>query len=54
MTINLTNLFIDPENNPLESITIRLVTKTDEDVVFEDSDIPCLVVLQFKKKSSKQ
>ena len=38
----------------IESIAIRLVTKTGENVVSEGSDIPCLVILHFKKKSSTQ
>ena len=42
------------EQSFIESIAIRVVTKTGEDVMFEDSDIPCLVVLHFKKKSSTQ
>jgi len=33
----------------IESIAIRLVTKTGKNVVFEDNDIPCLVILHFKK-----
>jgi len=28
--------------------------KTRENVLFEESDIPCLVILHFKKKSSEQ
>jgi len=36
----------------IESISIRLVMKTGDNVLFEDLDIPCLVVLHFKKKSS--
>jgi hypothetical protein len=42
------------EQSFIESTAIRLVTKTGENVVFEDSDIPCLVILHFKKKSSTQ
>jgi len=38
----------------IESIAISLVTKTGEDVVFDSSDIPCLVILHFKKQSSLQ
>jgi hypothetical protein len=38
----------------IESIAVRLVTKTGEDVVFDDSDIPCLVILHFKKRSTVQ
>jgi len=32
-----------------ESISIRLVMKTGDNVLFEDGDIPCLVILHFKK-----
>jgi hypothetical protein len=35
-----------------ESISIRIVTKNGKDVVFDDSAIPCLVVLHFKKRYS--
>jgi len=42
------------EQSFIESITIRLVTKNVEDVLFEDSDIPCVVALHFKNKSSAQ
>jgi hypothetical protein len=42
-------LYKPVEQSFIESISIRLVTKTGEDVVFEDSDIPCLVILHFKK-----
>jgi len=38
----------------IESVTNRLVKKSGENVIFEDSDIPCLVILQFEKKSSTQ
>jgi hypothetical protein len=38
----------------IESIAVRLVTKIGEDVVFYDSDIPCLVILHFKKRSTTQ
>ena len=31
-----------------QSISIRLVMKTGENVLFEDSDIPCLVILHLK------
>ena len=37
------------EQSFIESIAIRLVTKTGKNVVFEDNDIPCLVILHFKK-----
>jgi len=42
------------EQSFIMSIAIRLVTKAGENVVFEDSDIPCLVILHFKKNSSTQ
>jgi len=41
------------EQSFIESITIRLATK-NADVLFEDSNIPCLVTLHFKNKSSAQ
>ena len=34
-------------------ISIRLVMKTGENVLFEERDIPCLVILHFKKKSPR-
>ena len=40
------------EHSFIESISIRLVMKTGENVLFEDSDIQCLLILHFKKKSS--
>jgi hypothetical protein len=48
-----------PFNKPVEqsyteSISIRLVMKTGENVLFEESDIPCPVILHIKKKSSEQ
>jgi hypothetical protein len=43
-------LYKPVEQSFIESISIRLITKTSEDVVFEDSDIPFLVTLHFKKK----
>ena len=45
-------LYRPVEQSYIESIGIRLVTKTGNDVVFDDSDIPCLVILHFKKKQS--
>ena len=42
------------EQSIIVSISIRLVMKTVENMLFEDSDIPCLVTLHFKKKSSAQ
>jgi hypothetical protein len=47
-------LYKPVEQSYINSTAIRLVTKTDEDVVFEDSDIPCIVILHFKKRSSVQ
>ena len=41
-------LYRPVEQSFIESITIRLVTKNAEDALFEDSDIPCVVKLQFK------
>jgi len=38
----------------MESIPILLVTKNGEDVLFEDSDIPSVVTVHFKKKSSQR
>jgi len=37
----------------MESISIRLVMNTAENVLVEESDIPCLVVLNFKETSSQ-
>jgi len=42
------------EQSFIESITIRLVTKNGEDVLFDDSDIPSVVTLHFKKNFSQQ
>jgi hypothetical protein len=47
-------LYRPVEQSFIESIAIRLVTRTGDDVVFEDSDIPCLAILHFKKKPSTQ
>jgi hypothetical protein len=47
-------LYRKMEQSFIESIAVRLVTKTGEDVVFDDSDIPCLVILHFKKRSTAQ
>ena len=47
-------LYKPVEQSFIESISIRLVIKTRESVLLEDSDIPCLVMLHFKKKSSAQ
>ena len=43
-------LYRPVEQSYIESIGIRLVTKTGNDVAFEDSEIPCLAILHFKKK----
>ena len=45
-------LYKPVEQSFIESISIRLFMKTGENVLFEDSDIPCLVMLLFKKKPS--
>ncbi len=42
------------EESFIESIAIRLVTKTGEDVAFVKSAIPRIVILHFKEKSSAQ
>ena len=42
------------EQSFIGSIANRLVTKNGEDVMFNDSDIPNFVTLQFKKKFSQQ
>jgi hypothetical protein len=47
-------LYKPVEQSFIESISIRLFTISGENVLFEDSDIPCLVLLHFKKKSSGQ
>jgi len=44
-------LYKSIEQSFIDSITIRLVTKKGEDVLFEDSDISSIVTLHFKKKS---
>jgi|SRR5215470_1335647 len=41
------------EQSFIESIGIRLVTKSGKDVAFDDSDVPCLVTLHFEKKPSQ-
>jgi hypothetical protein len=40
------------EQSFIESSGIRLGTKSGEDLAFDDSDIPCLLTLHFKKKPS--
>ena len=47
-------LYKPVEQSYIESISIRQVMKTGENVLFQESDIPCLVILYFKKKSSEQ
>ena len=47
-------LYSSVEQSFIESIAIRLVTKTGQDVAFHNSAIPRLVILQFKKNSSAQ
>jgi hypothetical protein len=47
-------LYKPVEQSYIESISIRLVMKTGENVLFEESDFPCLVILHIKKKSSEQ
>jgi len=42
-------LYRSIEESFIEWITNRLVTKNGEDVLFENSDIPCVVTLHFKK-----
>ena len=42
------------EQSYIVSISIRLVMKTGETMMFEESDITCLIILHFKKKSSEQ
>jgi hypothetical protein len=39
------------EQSFIQSITICLVTKYVEDMLFEDSNIRCVVTLHFKNKS---
>jgi hypothetical protein len=46
-------LYRPVEKSFIEPITISLVTK-NADVLFEDSDIPCVVTLHFKNKSPTQ
>ena len=47
-------LYKPVEQSFIESISIRLVMKTGENVLFEESDIPCMVILHYKKRSSVQ
>ena len=47
-------LYKPVEQSYIESISIRLVMKTGENVLFEESDFPCLVILHIKKNSSEQ
>jgi len=46
-------LYRPVEQSFIESITICSVTK-NADVLFQDSEIPCVVTLHFKNKSSAQ
>jgi hypothetical protein len=46
-------LYTPIEQSFIESIAIRLVTKNDDDVMFNGSDIPSVVTLHFKKKFSQ-
>ena len=43
------SLYNPVEQSFIESIAIRLVTESGENVVFKNSDITCLVILHFKK-----
>jgi hypothetical protein len=45
-------LYRPVEQSFIESITIRLVTKDAEDVLFQDSEIPCITTSHFKNKST--
>jgi len=38
----------------IDSILIRPLMKTGENVLFDEGNIPCLVILHVKKKSSMQ
>jgi hypothetical protein len=42
-------LYRPVEQSCIDPFTIRLITKTAEDVLFGPSDIPCVVTLHFKK-----
>jgi len=42
-------LYKPVEQSFIDSISIRLNMKTGDNVLFNDNDIPCLVVLHFKK-----
>jgi hypothetical protein len=44
-------LYQPVEQSFIGCITIRLVTK-NADVLFQDSDIPCITMLHFKNKST--
>jgi len=45
-------LYKPVEQSFIEPNSIRLVIKTGDSALFEDGDIPCLVILHLKKKSS--
>ena len=47
-------LYNPVEQSFIEWIWLCLVMKTSENMLFEDSGIPCLIILYFKKKSSAQ
>jgi len=47
-------LYKPVEQSYIESISIRLVMKTGENILFEERDISCQVILHFKMKSSEQ
>ena len=47
-------LYNSVEQSFIESISICLVMNTGENVLFEVSDIPCLMILHFENKSSAQ
>ena len=45
-------LYRPEDQSFIESISIRIVTKTGQDVLSEDGDIRCVVTLHFKNKYS--
>ena len=47
-------LYRHVEQSFIDSIAIRLVTRTGQDVAFDNSAIPSLVILHFKKNSPAQ
>jgi len=46
-------LYKPVEKSYIESNSISLFMKTGENVLFEESDIPCLIILHINKKSSE-